>query len=155
MAGDLDEARRELRSSNVERDRARRELASRERQIADMQAALQFLNEPDTVQATFGGGAAVPPRGRVLVNPQRGVLLIVSHLPPAPAGRIYEMWLVPKTGAPVPAGLFQSDAAGNAMHLQAGPVDRTRMAAIAVSVEPQAGSAAPTTKPFVVAPLGG
>jgi hypothetical protein len=34
------------------------------------------------------------------------------------------------------------------------PVDVSRIAAIAVSVEPRAGSAAPTTKPFIIVPLG-
>jgi anti-sigma-K factor RskA len=154
MAGDLDDTHRELRAANAEREQARRELQSSQRQVSDMQAALQFLNEPETVVATFGGGAPLPPRGRILVNPNRGVLLIASHLPPAPEGKTYEMWVVPKKGAPQPAGLFQSDAQGNVMHLLPGRVDRAQTAAIAVSLEPQSGSPAPTTKPFIVAPLG-
>lgn len=153
MAGELDDTRRQLRASNVEREQARRELQSSQRQASELQAALQFLNEPETVVATFGGAAPVPPRGRVLVNPNRGVLLIASQLPQAPAGRTYEMWLVPKKGAPQPAGLFQSDAQGNVIHLLPGPVNRAQTAAIAVSIEPQSGSPAPTTKPFIVAPL--
>lgn len=153
--GDLDEARRQLRASNEQREEARRELLSIRSQLAKVQEALQFLNEPETVQATFGGGPALPPRGRIFVNASRGVLLIASHLPPAPAGKTYEMWVIPKKGNPVPAGLFQSDAQGNAMHLLAGPVNRAQTAAIAVTVEPEAGSPAPTTKPFIVAPLAG
>jgi len=151
--GDLDEARHQLRASNEQRDEAQRELLVSRSQLSNVREALQFLNEPETVQATFGGGKALPPRGRVFVNPSRGVLLIASHLPPAPAGRTYEMWVVPKKGNPLPAGLFQSDAQGNAMHLLAGPVNRAQTAAIAVSEEPESGSPAPTTKPFIVAPL--
>jgi anti-sigma-K factor RskA len=153
--GDLDQTRRELRTSNETRDQTRRELLESRGQLSKVQQALQFLNEPETVQATFGGGQALPPRGRIFVNPSRGVLLIASHLPPAPAGQTYEMWVVPKKGNPVAAGLFQSDAQGNALHLMAGPVNRAQTAAIAVSVEPESGSPAPTTKPFIVAPLGG
>ena len=51
------------------------------------------------------------------------MLLIASNLPPAPAGKIYEMWMIPKGGKPVPAGLFQSESTGAAMHIQPGPVD--------------------------------
>lgn len=153
VTGDLDETRRELRASNEQRDEARRELQADRGQLAKVREALQFLNEPQTVQATFGGGPALPPRGRIFVNPSRGVLLIASNLPPAPAGKTYEMWVVPKKGNPLPAGLFQSDAQGNALHLQTTPVNRAQTAAIAVTVEPESGSPAPTTKPFIVATI--
>jgi anti-sigma-K factor RskA len=151
--GDLNTTRGELRSSNEQRNELRRELQASNTQLSTLQAALRFLNEPQTVQATFGGGEALPPTGRVFVNPTRGVLLIAAHLPPAPAGKTYEMWIVPKKGAPAPAGLFQSDAQGNAVHLLPGAVNHSDTAAIAVTVEPESGSAAPTTKPFIVAPL--
>ena len=150
---DLDETRRQLRASNAERDQVRRELQASQGQLTTVQAALQFLNEPETVQATFGGTQTLPPRGRIFVNPNRGVLLIASNLPPVPAGRTYEMWVVPKKGNPVPAGLFQPDTQGNALHLLAGPVNRAQTAAIAVSVEPESGSSAPTTKPLIVASI--
>lgn len=153
MTSDLEETRRALRASDAQREEARRELQANRAQVSQMQEILQFLNEPQTIQATFGGGAAIPPRGRIFVNPNRGVLLLAAHLPPAPAGKTYEMWVVPKKGAPQPAGLFQSDAQGNALHLQPGPVNRAQTAAIAVSVEPASGSPGPTTKPLIVAPL--
>jgi anti-sigma-K factor RskA len=63
------------------------------------------------------------------------------------------MWLVPKAGSPIPAGLFQTSAAGQALHINQRTVDLSQIAAIAVSNEPQAGSAAPTTTPFIIAPL--
>ncbi len=140
----------DLRSSKAQLEEARRDLRASNSQLSKMQEILQFLNEPSTVQATFGGGQPQPPRGRVFVNANRGVLLIASNLPPVPAGKTYEMWVVPKGGAPIPAGLFQSDAQGNAVHLLPGPVDKAHTAAIGVSVEPAAGSAAPTTTPIIV-----
>jgi anti-sigma-K factor RskA len=120
-------------------------LASNDR--ARIDAVLRFLNEPGTEQVVFGTGQVQPPRGRIFINP-RGVALIAANLPPAPSGKIYEMWLVPKTGTPVPAGLFQSDAQGNALYMRTGPVDLTGTKAIAVSVEPAAGSQTPTTVVF-------
>jgi anti-sigma-K factor RskA len=112
-----------------------------------MEEVLRFLNEPETKQVVFGEGQVQPPRGRIFVNP-RGVALIAANLPPAGAGKTYEMWLVPKTGAPVPAGLFQSDAQGNALYLRTGAVDLSGTKAIAVSVEPASGSQTPTTVVF-------
>lgn len=113
------------------------------------ETVVSFLQAPDTRQVTFGKG----PQGRVLVHATRGVLLLANNLPPAGPGKAYEMWIIPKGGAPRPAGVFQSDPSGNALHIAAGPVDLGATGAIAVTVEPEAGSPAPTTTPFIVAPL--
>ncbi len=128
---------------------ARQDLQGRNLEIGRYQQVMDLLNQPDTEQVTFGKGAS----GHVFVSPQRGVLFMASNLPPAAAGKIYEMWVIPKTGAPKPAGLFQADAQNNAVHLLPGALDRKSIGAIAVTVEPEAGSAAPTTTPIIVAAL--
>ena len=143
----------DLRTSNARLEEARSLLRASSAQLSKMREIMQFLDEPQTVQATFGGGQPLPPRGRVFVNANRGVLLIASNLPPAPAGKTYQMWVLPKGGAPIPAGLFQSDPQGNVIHLLSGPVDPAATAAIAVSVEPSAGSSAPSATPIIVAGL--
>jgi anti-sigma-K factor RskA len=122
-------------------------------QMASYREALDILNAPETREINFGGGKPEPPRGRVFVNPN-GVLLIASRLPPPPEGKIYEMWVVPKKGAPAPAGLFASTADGRAVHFQRGAVSLADAAAIAVTVEAQGGAPAPTSQPFIVALLG-
>jgi anti-sigma-K factor RskA len=85
------------------------------------------------------------------------VLLIASNLPAAGPGKIYEMWVIPKGGAPRPAGLFQSDGM-TGIHILRGPTDRAlasgAQSIIAVTVEPEAGSAAPTTTPIIAAQIG-
>jgi anti-sigma-K factor RskA len=114
---------------------------------------LAFLNAAETKVVTFGQKDPKPPSGKVLLNPTRGVLLIANNLPPAPAGKIYEMWIIPKgAGArPIPAGLFQTDTGGNGLHMRQTPValDST----IAVTLEPESGSDAPTTTPLFAAAL--
>ena len=119
--------------------------------LTRLESAFQILNEPATKQVVFGAGPAQPPKGRVFVNPQRGVLLIASNLPSPPAGKIYEMWLLPKQGAPVPAGLFQSDGQGNALYMRKDPFDIAATKAIAVTLENEAGSNTPTSPIVIVA----
>ena len=132
----------------VTRDRARYlEEAVRSR------AALAILYGPRTVEASFGGAQTQPPRGTVFVNPSQGVLLIASNLFPTPADKIYEMWLIPKGAKPVPAGLFQSYRDGQALHVRPGAVDIAATAAVAVTIENQAGADQPTTTPLIVAAL--
>jgi hypothetical protein len=125
-------------------------LSETEASLTRMRDAVRMMAEPDTRQVTFGKG----PQGRVLVNPKRGVLFLASNLPQLPAGKIYELWVIPKGGAPKPSGLFQADASGNAMHMVSGPIDVAATSAFAVSVEPEAGSPAPTTTPIILAPVG-
>ncbi|HZT36356.1 MAG TPA: anti-sigma factor [Bryobacteraceae bacterium] len=134
---------------------ARRQVAQTDAALARVQQVLDFLDAPETRQVSFGAGQPSPPRGRVLLNPAKGVLFIAANLPALPRGKTYEMWVIPKGGAPRPAGLFQSDQHGNAVHLQPGPVDLSTTSAVAVSVEPESGSAAPTTQPIIVAPAAG
>jgi anti-sigma-K factor RskA len=63
------------------------------------------------------------------------------------------MWLIPKGAKPVPAGLFQSRDDGSALHVRPGTVDLASTAAVAVTVENQAGADQPTTTPLIVASL--
>jgi anti-sigma-K factor RskA len=133
--GDLElaDARKAIEQSHAERER--------------MLQALTFLNQPETQQVGFGKDK--PARGNIFVNPSRGILLIASNLPPLTPGHIFEMWVIPKGGAPRPAGLFQSAASGTAFHmLTAAWVNSGD--AIAVTVEPESGSQAPTTTPLFV-----
>jgi len=122
-------------------------------ELARLTEAFALMNDPAAKQVVFGEGAPKPPRGRVFVNPNRGVLLLASNLPPAPRGKIYEMWIIPKGRAPLPAGLFQSEADGTAMYVRKGPVDIASTGVIAVTLEPETGSQAPTTQPLIAAAL--
>jgi anti-sigma-K factor RskA len=116
--------------------------------LTRLNEAMTIMNGADTKQVNFGTGV----KGKVFVNPTSGVLLMATNLPPAPAGKAYEMWVIPKGGKPVPAGLFQSQADGTAMHTQTGPLDINGVT-IAVTLEDQAGVPAPTSPILIVAPL--
>jgi hypothetical protein len=119
-------------------------------ELARLNEVLSLLNQPETRDVVFGQG----PQGRVFVHPKSGVLLIASNLPPAPAGKTYEMWVIPKGGAkPVRAGEFQSAQDGTALHLQRGPVDLATTAIIAVTLEPAGGVDQPTSTPVIAATL--
>jgi hypothetical protein len=115
-----------------------------------MNEAFAILNGADTTVTSFGGG----PKGKVFTSLSQGVLLIATNLPQAPAGKAYEMWVIPKGGKPVPAGMFQSEANGTAMHIQRGPVD-ANADLVAVTLEDQAGAAQPTSQPLFAAPVRG
>jgi anti-sigma-K factor RskA len=124
-------------------------------EITRLTQAFAILSGPRTTEVSFGGTQPRPPQGKVFVNPTRGVLLIASNLPRTPADKIYEMWIIRKGANPVPAGLFQSQNDGSALHVRPGALDLASTAAVAVTVENAAGADQPTTTPLIVAPLAG
>jgi anti-sigma-K factor RskA len=136
------------RSSLEELSAVRNQMRQQAVDLTRLNEAMTIMNGSDTKQVNFGAGA----RGKVFVNPASGVLLMATNLPPAPAGKAYEMWVIPKGAKPVPAGMFQSQPDGTAMHVQSGPIDMNGLT-IAVTLEDQAGAAQPTPPILFVAPL--
>jgi anti-sigma-K factor RskA len=115
--------------------------------------ALAILNDPVAKDVTFGDPAA---RGRVFVSP-KGVVLIAAHLPKLEANHTFELWVIPSTGNPIPAGTFHGETipdsgnATSAVYVYQGST--VNAAAVAVTVEPEGGSPQPTTTPFIVSKL--
>jgi anti-sigma-K factor RskA len=119
-------------------------------ELTRVSEAFAIVNGADTTVTTFGEGQPQP-KGKVFWSPSQGVLLIASNLRPAPAGKAYEMWLIPKGGKPKPAGMFQSSSDGSAMHIQRGSAPDTDL--VAVTLENEAGSDQPTSTPLFAAPI--
>lgn len=71
--------------------------------------------------------------------------IVSSTLPAAPAGHVYQLWAQPTPTTPMhSAGLLGRSIAGEHIHI---PPGSTR---IAISVEPDGGSPAPTTDPVAI-----
>ncbi len=113
-----------------------------------LEQALSILNDPVARDVSFGEPAA---RGRVFVSATRGVVLIAAHLPTLASNRTFELWVIPAKGNPIPSGTFRGEADSTALYVRPGPVENA--AAVAVTVEPEGGSAQPTTTPFIVTKL--
>jgi anti-sigma-K factor RskA len=93
-----------------------------------------------------------PPHVKTIYQPRTGrLVLMASNLNPLPTGMTYELWLIPKKGAPIPAGMFKPDAHGMAMMMPENPEVPawTEFKEFAVTMEPEGGSAAPTSAPLL------
>lgn len=140
----------EIRASE---DRARTQ-RERERglvkRLASYRDAMQLMAAPETREVRFGPRQ---PTGRVFLQP-RGLVLIASDFPKPPPGRTYELWLIAAgRPAPIPAGVFEPDAQGNAFHVWQQPIEVSAVKAIAVSDEPPGGVPAPTGKIILTVPV--
>ena len=110
-------------------------------------AVVTTATDAQRVSSTRGGVTT-----EVVYSRQLGKAAIsVKGLPPAPAGKTYQLWYIGAGGTITPAGLFAVDADGSGQAILAGQATPTDK--VAVSVEPAGGSAQPTTDPLVVLPL--
>jgi anti-sigma-K factor RskA len=106
---------------------------AQEQTIADLAAA-------DAQRYRFGGGAVVTHDDRLYI--------VMQNLPTPPRGKIYQAWTLAKGEKRVaPSVTFAPGGSTTVVRL---PEAAAGIAAVAVSVEPEGGSAQPTTKPIAV-----
>ena len=114
------------------------------------QAAMGVFAAPDVARIDLAGQpVAADARARALWSRQRGMVFTVANLPPLPAGRVYQVWVV-TAQAPVSAGLLTPDAAGGGSVYFETPVDIAPPTAVAVTLEPAGGVPAPTGAMYLV-----
>jgi anti-sigma-K factor RskA len=77
---------------------------------------------------------------------ERRAAVVTDHMPSAPAGKVYELWLQKPSGVMVPAGLMK----GSGDHRMLLQGNAARASAAAISVEPAGGSSSPTSEPVAV-----
>ena len=90
------------------------------------------------------------PTMRLYWNRARGLVVVAAFdLPPAPAGRTYQLWAIKKGQAPVSVGTFNTLPGGRAVITLQMPAG-FKPDLSAVTEEPAGGSAQPTQQPFLV-----
>lgn len=121
------------------------------RHVVDTLTA-QDVQRVDVMQV---GAKQPPPQGKAIYSRQNnGLIFVASNLRPLPAEKAYELWIIPATGAPIPAGVFKPDARGGAVVVNPPIPAGVEAKAFAITIEPEAGSTAPTM-PIVMQGAGG
>jgi len=147
-------------SLRSETDSLRNEIATLRQQIGTLNSetatyrqAMAIAESSETRAITLTS-AAQAPTVRAFWHESLGMVIAAQQMPlPAP-DRTFQLWVVPKAGAPINAGLFRPDAAGRVLLVSSPNARITDAAAIAITDEPSAGSTGPTTTPIWVGPLG-
>lgn len=123
------------------RDRA---LAGRERQLATREATLEALLEPGVRLFQLTASGDPEPLIQVFWDQQRDRAIVHAlRLRPVPAGKSYQLWFIQK-GKPVPSVTFKVGADGRTLLRQV-IVPADGVSAAAVTLEPEGGSAQPTS----------
>jgi anti-sigma-K factor RskA len=105
-------------------------------------------------QAAVLAGTNVAPRARAMLAFDRKTgraMLIANDLPPAPAGKAYQLWFI-ADGHVMPGGVFTPDARGHAEVRDQMPAEglKAPSAIFAVTLEPAGGVTAPTGEKYLL-----
>ncbi len=139
----------QLRIALSGRDSAATALAER---LAVREATLNALLEPGVQLTTLTSTGEQPPVVQVFWDRRRGrAILHAFRLPPAPSGRIYQLWLMRRGATPLASRLFDVEPDGHALAENIEVPAGEPVVGFAVSIEPAGGSPQPTTTPILFA----
>ena len=127
-----------------------------EKQLRVAQDLVNTLTSPESKQITLAPVKTLPqPQGKAYYVPSSGHLIfLANNLAPLPPDKVYELWLIPATGAPLPAGLFHPDSRGAATVVNPPLPSGVEAKAFAITIEPAGGSPAPTSQPIMLGAAG-
>jgi anti-sigma-K factor RskA len=108
------------------------------REIASLITAHDTITVPLTPQPAMPQGTA-----HVIYNAKMGMLMYDGQIPPAPAAKSYQLWLVPASGNPISCGVFNA-AGGKPDHWMMKLPKGIEPRAFAVTLEPSGGMPQPT-----------
>ena len=134
-------------SSMVEKERISGDEARRIADVMHASDAMPYEILPVSMKTKMPAGKAIYSRDR------SGLVFVASNLQPVPAQKVYELWLIPVKGAPIPAGMFKPDSHGMAMVMNPPLPSGVEAKAFAITIEPEQGSSAPTA-PIVMMGTG-
>jgi len=130
--------------------RVHQQVVDLQAQLVQAQSATSVLAAPDLARIDLQGQMVAPDaRARALWSRTRGLVFSAANLPPLPAGKVYQVWVVTEQ-APVSAGLLVPDVSGGGTAYYMTPQDIGPPVAVAVTLEPAGGVPAPTGDRYLV-----
>jgi anti-sigma-K factor RskA len=128
-------------------------LAETEQRLTEREATLNAILEPGVQMFQLTSSGDPEPGIQLFWNRQRNLAIVHGfRLKPVPAGKAYQLWFI-KDGAPVPSVTFKPEPDGYAK-IERIPVPvGGALSAAAVTVEPEGGSAQPTSPIVMVGTL--
>lgn len=119
------------------------------RRLEAREATLNAILEPE-VQLTTLTAVGTDPVVQIFYNKaKRSVIVHAFRLAPASAGRVYQLWLMPKSGNPIASRTFNTESDGHALVESVDVPEGEIIAGFAVSIEPEGGSPQPTSAPIL------
>ena len=117
---------------------------------ADLAVSILTAGDMRRIEMAGTGGS----EARAYWSATRGLLIAAEQLPVPPAGRVYQVWIINRSSAPMSAGLLGAPAGGRGMLIVPPPSGATAgPVTIAVTDEPPGGLPAPSGGKHLVGSL--
>jgi anti-sigma-K factor RskA len=139
-------ARLSERLTEAEAETARgREMLARTREVNEL------LTAPASRVEQLAGTKVAPRASARLAYDRetRQAVLVAAGLPPAPAGKAYQLWFI-SGGRPVPGGVFKINPDGRALLRDTAPAGLDEISAFAVTLEDEGGATAPRGEMYLL-----
>jgi anti-sigma-K factor RskA len=122
------------------------------RQLEELRKIAAPIIEPEAQRVTLVAAKTPPqPQGKAFYLRRRNSLVfLANNMPALPPQKAYELWLIPTSGAPIPAGVFKPDSRGSATVVDPPLPPGTEAKAFAITIEDEAGSRTPTSPVLMV-----
>ena len=128
----------------------REQLAGENARARELEQINSVLASPQrSVIAMAGLEVAPNASGNIYWDHQRNRWVVTANLPPAPAGKVYQLWMVTPE-AKISAGMIEPDAHGHGFVVVDVPPTLSQVQAAAITLEPQGGSPQPTLPIYVM-----
>jgi anti-sigma-K factor RskA len=120
-----------------------------QKQLDEARHVANLVEAKDTVIVPLAQQKGMPQgTAHVMYNARMGMMMYEGKLEPSPAGKSYQLWLVPTSGAPISAGVF-NPTTGETTHTMMKVPQGVTAKAFAITLEPAGGKPQPTG-PFVL-----
>jgi anti-sigma-K factor RskA len=133
-----------LSASQADADDLRTLLAIQRERNGEFEQIMSILGKPGTRVLVLAGQPVTPSlSGAIFWDTERNLCLTIGNFPPAPEGKIYELWFV-TPAAKTPAGSLKPNPTGRVFAALNVPLEITNLAGAIVTLEPDNGSQIPT-----------
>ena len=140
----LDQEKAQSSEALNENTNLKQQLAKEDAASAELAHINSVLNSPQwRIIHLTGQGPAPDSSGAVYWDVQGNRWVVTADLPPAPEGKVYQVWFVTPT-AKISAGLFSPNKTGHGFTVVQFPPNIAPLAAAAITLEPEGGSPQPT-----------
>lgn len=131
---------------------AQSELRTEREQLAQERQAKELIAAPETRITTLAGTElATRARAKFVYDRKTGrAMLMADDLPPAPAGKAYQLWFIAEGKPPMPGRVFNTNSNGHAEMVEQLPMEARGANLFAVTLEPSSGVDAPTGAKYLL-----
>ena len=154
MQASLDQQENQRSKTLDENDRLKEQLRKEAGLSTELTLINAVLRSPQCRLIALDGQAPAPDSAAKVYWDVQGSRWVVSaELPPAPEGKVYQLWFV-TASRKVSAGLIRPDKTGHGFAVVYFPSDVTELQAAAITLEPEGGSQQPTMPIYALGKAG-